>query len=335
MKILVTGASGFIGSFIVDEALDRGYEVWAAVRGSSSRKYLSDSRIRFINLDFGSSESLGEQLASFAADNGRWDYIVHAAGVTKCLNSGDFMRINYEGTKNFVEALDKCGILPECFIYLSSLSIFGPIREQQPYTPIAEDDIPRPNTAYGKSKLAAEQFIKSFTGLKYVILRPTGVYGPRERDYFKMAQSIKNNVDFSVGYKPQLITFIYVKDLVKAIYLAIDKKVAGRCYFVSEPQGYDSRTFSDYIQAELGKKFVLHIKAPLWVLKAVSLCAEAISRITGIPSTLNSDKYKIMKQRNWMCDTEPLQRELGFSIDYPLDLGTKEIISWYKKEKWL
>lgn len=335
MKILVTGASGFIGSFIVDEALERGYEVWAAVRGSSSRKYLSDSRIRFINLDFASSESLSEQLSSFAADNGRWDYIVHAAGVTKCLNADDFMRINYEGTKNFVEALNKCGILPESFIYLSSLSIFGPIREQQPYSPITEDDVPCPNTAYGKSKLAAEEFIKNFQGLKYVIMRPTGVYGPRERDYFKMAQSIKNNVDFSVGYKPQLITFIYVKDLVKAIYLAIDKKVSGRCYFVSEPQGYDSRTFSDYIQAELGKKFVLHIKAPLWVLKTVSLCAEAISRISGIPSTLNSDKYKIMKQRNWMCDTEPLQRELGFSIDYPLDLGTKEIISWYKKEKWL
>ena len=335
MKILVTGASGFIGSFIVDEALERGYEVWAAVRASSSRKYLSDSRIRFINLDFASSESLSEQLSSFAADNGRWDYIVHAAGVTKCLNADDFMRINYEGTKNFVEALNKCGILPESFIYLSSLSIFGPIREQQPYSPITEDDVPCPNTAYGKSKLAAEEFIKNFQGLKYVIMRPTGVYGPRERDYFKMAQSIKNNVDFSVGYKPQLITFIYVKDLVKAIYLAIDKKVSRRCYFVSEPQGYDSRTFSDYIQAELGKKFVLHIKAPLWVLKTVSLCAEVISRISGIPSTLNSDKYKIMKQRNWMCDTEPLQRELGFSIDYPLDLGTKEIISWYKKEKWL
>ena len=83
MKILVTGASGFIGSFIVEEGLSRGYEVWAGVRGSSSRKYLQDKRINFINLNFEDSDKLREQLSAFAAENGRWDYVVHAAGVTK------------------------------------------------------------------------------------------------------------------------------------------------------------------------------------------------------------------------------------------------------------
>ncbi len=335
MKILVTGASGFIGSFIVEEGLSRGYEVWAGVRGSSSRKYLQDKRIHFINLDFDDSSKLRGQLTAFAAENGKWDYIIHAAGVTKCLDSSDFMRVNCEGTKNFIEALNACGIIPERLLYLSSLSVYGPVREQQPYKPILESDVPCPNTAYGKSKLAAEQYIKSCDGLQYVIFRPTGVYGPRERDYFKMAQSINSHIDFSVGYKPQIITFIYVKDLVKAIYAAIDKGVAGRCYFVSEPQGYDSRSFSDYIQEELGKKFVLHIKAPLWVLKIISGCAEAVSRLTGKPSTLNSDKYNIMKQRNWLCDTTAIEKDLDFSIDYPLQKGTKEMIIWYKKEKWL
>jgi UDP-glucose 4-epimerase len=161
------------------------------------------------------------------------------------------------------------------------------------------------------------------------------VYGPRERDYFKMAQSINGHIDFSVGYKPQVITFIYVKDLVKAIYSAIGATIYNRCYFVSEPRGYDSRSFSDYIQAELDKRFVLHIKAPLWVLRCVSVCAEFFSRLTGKASTLNGDKYKIMKQRNWLCDTTPIEKELGFTIDYTLQQGTKEMIAWYKKEKWL
>lgn len=335
MKILVTGASGFIGSFIVEEGLSRGYEVWAGVRGSSSRKYLQDKRINFINLNFEDSDKLREQLSAFAAENGRWDYVVHAAGVTKCLNPDDFMRINCGGTKKFIDTLHACNILPERFIYLSSLSIFGPVREQQPYEPILDSDTPCPNTAYGKSKLAAEEYIKSCDWLQYVIFRPTGVYGPRERDYFKMAQSINSHVDFSVGYKPQIITFIYVADLVKAIYAAIDKGVSGRCYFVSEPRGYDSRSFSDYIQKELGKKFVLRIKAPLWLLKVISVCAENISRLTKKPSTLNSDKYNIMKQRNWLCDTTPIEKELDFTIDYPLQKGTEEIIKWYKKEKWL
>ena len=335
MKILVTGASGFIGSFIVEEGLSRGYEVWAGVRGSSSRKYLQDKRINFINLNFEDSDKLREQLSAFAAENGRWDYVVHAAGVTKCLNPDDFMRINCGGTKKFIDTLHACNILPERFIYLSSLSIFGPVREQQPYEPILDSDTPCPNTAYGKSKLAAEEYIKSCDWLQYVIFRPTGVYGPRERDYFKMAQSINSHVDFSVGYKPQIITFIYVADLVKAIYAAIDKGVSGRCYFVSESRGYDSRSFSDYIQKELGKKFVLRIKAPLWLLKVISVCAENISRLTKKPSTLNSDKYNIMKQRNWLCDTTPIEKELDFTIDYPLQKGTEEIIKWYKKEKWL
>lgn len=335
MKILVTGASGFIGSFIVEEGLARGYEVWAAVRGSSSRKYLKDERINFINLNFEDAGELQRQLSAFAAENGGWDYVVHAAGVTKCLDSNDFMRVNYAGTKNLVDALIKCNIVPERFIYLSSLSIFGPVREKQPYTPILDTDVPQPNTVYGMSKLAAEEYIKGCKQLKYIILRPTGVYGPRERDYFKMAQSINGHIDFSVGYKPQVITFIYVKDLVKAIYSAIGATIYNRCYFVSEPRGYDSRSFSDYIQAELGKGFVLHIKAPLWVLRCVSVCAEFLARLTGKASTLNGDKYKIMKQRNWLCDTTPIEKELGFTIDYTLQQGTKEMIAWYKKEKWL
>lgn len=335
MKILVTGASGFIGSFLVDEALARGSEVWAGVRNNSSRAYLQDERIKFINLDFGNRERLKEQLAAFAAEHGRWDYIIHAAGVTKCIDSRDFMRVNYKGTVNFIEALKECGIMPARFIYLSSLSIYGPVREEQPYSPILASDTPCPNTAYGASKLAAEEYIKNCHGLQYVIFRPTGVYGPRERDYFKMVQSIAGHVDFSVGYKPQVITFIYVKDLVKAIYMAIDKGVSNRCYFVSEPRGYDSRSFSDYIQTELGTRCVLRIKAPLWVLKVVSTCAEAFSRLTKKASTLNSDKYNIMKQRNWLCDTAPIEKDLGFFIDYPLEKGTKEMIEWYKKEKWI
>lgn len=335
MKILVTGASGFIGSFIVEEGLERGLDVWAGVRGSSSRKLLADNRINFIELDFLNKDRLAEQLKAFKAVHGAWDYVVHAAGVTKCLDKDDFYRVNYEGTRNLVDALAGMGMQPRKFIYMSSLSIYGPQHEEMPYLPITDSDVPAPNTVYGKSKLLAERYIQENVAFPYVILRPTGVYGPRERDYFQMAVSIKNHVDFSVGYRPQVITFIYVKDLVKAVYLSIEKPVDGRCYFVSDPQGYDSRAFSDLIQRELGIRRVLHIKAPLWLLRVISLCAGWLSRLTGKPATLNGDKYKIMKQRNWLCDTTPIERELGFTIDYPLEAGVKESINWYKKEKWL
>lgn len=335
MKVLVTGASGFIGSFIVERGLEKGYSVWAGMRGGSSRRFLTDERTNFVELDFSSKERLMAQLRDFKAAHGAWDYIVHAAGVTKCLDKKEFFRVNYEGTRNFVDALAATGMQPKKFIYLSSLSIFGPLHEEQPYTPITESDIPAPNTAYGESKILAERYIMEHAAFPYIILRPTGVYGPRERDYFQMAVSIKNHVDFAVGYKPQVITFIYVKDLVKAVYLAIESRVENRCYFVSEPRGYDSRAFSDLIQREMGIGHVLHIKAPIWLLRVISACAEWLSHLSGKPSTLNGDKYKIMKQRNWLCDTSPIEKELGFSIDYPLDRGVKEMIEWYKQEKWL
>ena len=154
MKILVTGASGFIGSFIVEEALRRGMETWAAVRGSSKRDFLQDERIHFIELNLSSQQQLEEQLHGH-----QFDYVVHAAGVTKCLNSQDFYKINTEGTKNLVRALINLQMPLKRFVYISSLSIFGAIREQQPYKEILESDTPQPNTDYGRSKLQAEQWL--------------------------------------------------------------------------------------------------------------------------------------------------------------------------------
>lgn len=335
MRILITGASGFIGSFIVEKGLELGYEVWAGIRKSSSRRYLSDERINFIDLNLEDKDELCNQLSRFTSKNNKWDYVIHAAGATKCIDSKEFMRVNFDGTKNLVDALIELDMCPKQFIYLSSLSVMGPAREEQPYQPIMDSDPAEPNTAYGKSKLMAEAYIRSIDDFPYVIMRPTGVYGPRERDYYQMAVSIKNHIDFSVGYKPQVITFIYVKDLVKAIYLSIEKGVTRRSYFVSESCGYNSRAFSDYIQREMGVKNVLHIKAPLWFLKIISFCAEWLSRISGKPSTLNCDKYNIMKQRNWLCDTSEIEKQLGFTADYNLERGTAETIKWYKENKWL
>ena len=161
-KILVTGASGFIGSFLVEGGLEKGMQVWAGIRKTSSRKYLQDKRICFAELDFANPQTLESQLARHKDEHGGWDYIIHCAGVTKCLDRTDFDKGNYLSTKNFIETLMKLDMVPKRFIFISSLSIFGPIREKD-YTDIREEDTPVPNTAYGISTLKTEQFI---TGLK-------------------------------------------------------------------------------------------------------------------------------------------------------------------------
>ena len=154
MKILITGASGFIGSFIVEEALKKGFDTWAAVRKSSSKEYLKDERINFIELNLSSKAQLIEQLRGHD-----FDYVVHAAGVTKCLNKQDFHRINTEGTKNIIDAILELQMPLKRFVFVSSLSVFGAIKEQQPYDEIRETDIPQPNTEYGRSKLAADAYL--------------------------------------------------------------------------------------------------------------------------------------------------------------------------------
>ena len=329
-NILITGATGFIGGFIVDEALRRNMNVWVMLRKSSSRQWLSDSRIRFLEANLSSEDDLVEKMHDL-----QFDYVVHAAGVTKSLHSEDFRRVNVAGTKNLVNALLRLKMPLKKFIYLSSLSVFGPVREQQPYTEILETDEPQPNTEYGKSKLEAERWLESIGGLPVVFLRPTGVYGPRERDYFLMAKSIKAHTDFAVGFKPQDITFVYVLDVVQAIFLAIDKGEPGRKFFLSDGQVYRSSAFSDLIRKELGNPWWIRITAPLWLLRIITFCGEYIGRLTGKVTALNNDKYHIMKQRNWRCDISPARRELGFEPKYQLEEGVRLTIQWYKENHWL
>lgn len=339
MTILITGASGFIGSFIVEEALRQGHEVWAAIRPTSSRRYLRDGRIHFLELDFSSAEILSRQLreARPLLPGGRWDYVVHAAGATKCLRREGFFQANTTGTENLVWSLVGEEMTPRRFVFLSSLSVFGAVREkEQPYAPIRLTDTPRPNTAYGQSKLQAEQFLMHMHQMHrfpVVILRPTGVYGPRERDYMLMAKSIMQHIDFSVGFRRQDITFIYVHDVVSAVFLALETPgVEGKAYFLSDGEVYSSRRFSDLLQQYLGQRWVLHLKSPLWLLRLICTLSGMLSRWRGVPTTLNMDKYHILSQRNWQCDIEPTRRDLGFAPQWPLEKGVRETVEWYLSE---
>ena len=335
-SILITGASGFIGSFLVERGLEAGMNVWAALRATSSRKYLTDGRTQFIELDLGHDERLREQLKAHAEQHGPFDYVIHAAGATKCRRPEDFQKTNAEGTLRLALSLLETGVLRPGgrFVFLSSLSVCGPVHEID-FEPITENDTPLPNTAYGRSKLQAERYLADVPGLNYVVLRPTGVYGPRERDYFMMAKSIRQHVDFAVGFRPQVLTFIYVADLVEAAYLALDHGPRGAVYPLSDGRQYTSRTFSDLLQLELGVKRVVHVTAPLWVLWLVSCIAGKAAALLGRTSTLNLDKYRIMRQRNWKCSIEAARRDLGYRPQWPLTRGVRAAVEWYKAEGWL
>ena len=336
-RLLVTGASGFIGSFMVERALEKGFDVWAGIRSTSSRRYLQDERIHFIELDYANVDHLHNQLLDFKReqDGQGWDYIIHCAGATKCPNKEVFYQVNFVGTRNFVDELMRCQMVPRQFIFLSSLGAWGPQHERMPHQPITTDDEPQPNTAYGISKLCVEEYLKDAERFPWVVFRPTGVYGPRDKDYLLMVQGIQRGFDFALGFKHQDITFIYVRDLVKAVFLAIEKEVTERAYFVTDGDVHTSKDFSQLVKQALDKRFVIRLTAPLWLGRVACSIGSLYSRLTGKAVTLNNDKYRILSQRNWLCDTEPLVSELGFKADYDLARGTRETIAWYLAEGWL
>lgn len=334
IRILITGASGFIGSFLVEKAIDKGFETWAGIRESSSREYLKDSRIHFVDFNFSDKDKLTQQLKDFASEHGKFDFIVHNAGITKSINVDDFDKVNYQYTRNFIEALQAADVVPQKFLLMSSLSSYG-VGDEINYSPIKLTDIPHPNTAYGVSKLKAEQFLQSTTDFPYMILRPTGVYGPREKDYYLMLKTVKSGLDVGAGFKSQHLTFIYVKDLVQAVFLALESPLTNKHYFVADGNVYTDKEYTNLVKEVLKKKHVLNIKVPLWLLKGISVIAEDISKITKKPSTLNRDKFKIMKQRNWECDIAPLISDLGFSPEYNLEKGLQESVEWYQENEWL
>lgn len=332
-RILVVGAGGFAGGFMVSEGLRRGYEVWAGVRATTSRKWLTDERIHFIEFDFDKSYTIADRLKTALPAGEKWDYIVYNLGATKVVRYLDFNRINYEYLRDFLNALKIAEMVPEKFLYMSSLSAMGP-KDEKGYSPITEDMIPTPNTRYGSSKLKAEVCLLS-SGVPYIIFRATGIYGPRDHDYFLMFESIKKGVDFSVGFRKQMLTFIYVEDLARAVYDALEKSPTGEIYHISEPRAYTQKEFRKISASEIGKRVVLPVRVPVWGLKMVSWVAEKIGMLRRQPSTLNSDKYHIMKQRNWNVDITKAVEGFGFSPEVPLSEGVKKSVSWYKEEGWL
>ncbi len=332
--LLVVGAGGFIGGFIVAEGLRRGFDVYACVRESTSRRYLSDPAIHFVVLDYDNSDTLGQQLAAAAPGHKPWDYIIYNLGATKAARFSDFNRVNYQYLRDFADALEDENLVPSKFLFMSSLSALGPVAEDGCYAPIDNRAVPEPNTRYGLSKIKAETFLETRRSLPWIIFRPTGVYGPHELDYLMMVKCIDSHFDFGVGYKKQMLTFIYVDDLVAAMFdaLASDKTLHKK-YIISEPKAYTQKEFRTIVAKALGRKFVVPVKLPMWAVYAVSTVAEKIGALTLKPSTLNRDKFRIMKQRNWNCSVDDAVADFGFTARFPLERGIAETVKAYLESK--
>ncbi len=323
-KILITGASGFIGGFLVEYALNQGYETYAGIRKSSSKEYLQDPRIQFCYLDFENKEQLGDIL-----EKNKFNYIIHNAGVTKAKEESTYFKVNETYLINFISVIKDRKIALKKFISISSLAAYGPAE----YTPdgiVKEDTIPHPVTAYGRSKLAGEKHLKSTTDIPYNIIRPTAVYGPREKDFSTVYQIVNKGMELLIGFKKQQLTFIYVDDLVRAIFTVMKQAKTGKNYFIADGDHYSGEAFHGVIKDCLKKK-TLKIKLPIFAVSILAQISETISMVTGKYPALNKEKVNELKCQSWSCDVAPLKEDFNFVPQFDLNRGMETTILWNKK----
>jgi len=329
-KILITGANGFIGSHLTEEALQHGYKVYAGVRKPSDLTYIKNLPVTFVEMDFSDKEKLRQTMKQY----GRFNYIIHNAGITKSCKQETFDEVNYGYTKHFIESLHETNLVPDKFIYMSSLAAIGPGNEST-FEPVNNNTEPHPVSHYGAAKLKTERYIRSLNKFPHLIFRPTGVYGPRDKDYLVVFKNIKHGLETYVGTKNQHLTFLFIKDLTRLIIDSLGSRVFNKSYFVSDLKHYTTIEFSAIIKKELNTSAIALV-FPELLAKPIAFLNEKLSCIfLRKAPTLNRDKFRELIMKNWLCDSSALVDDFGFEPEFDLEKGIHYTIQWYKNQKLL
>lgn len=331
--ILITGSSGFIGSFLVDEASKRNMNVYAGIRKGSNTKYLAHQNIHIVEFDFSSTIKVSNLLREIEEKEGSIDYIIHNAGITKAKNKQEYIEVNTNYTSNFIFAICNSLKCTPKFIYMSSLAAYGP---GNPLTlePVNNSSTPAPVSKYGKSKLMAEKHIISQNVIPWLIIRPTAVYGPREKEIFTIFNMVNKGFQPGIKNNCQRLSFIYVKDLVSAIIDLTLSSNINKAYFISDGTTYTNKEFGEHIKDILRRK-TFKISLTPKTMKLIAYILELIYRFKGETPGFNREKVDEMTENNWICDIQPLDVDIGFKPNYDLKKGIAETITWYEKEGWL
>ncbi len=320
MKALVTGASGFIGSYLVETLKKRGHEVTCLARRSSNLKWIEHLGLKYIICDLSDVESHADEIAGF-------DYIFHVAGLTKALCERDYFEANADCTKKLIRVVAERSAGLKRFIYLSSLAAIGPSRNGGA---VKEDSPPLPVSQYGRSKLEGEKAVLQYRSkCPVTIIRPPAVYGPRDTDLFFMFKMINKGIFPFWG--SCMYSLLYVEDLVEGIVLAAESKEAeGETFFLSDDMVYTNDAIAAEISSAIGVK-ATKIRVPRTLLPLLAFLGQKIDK-KGI---INRDRINDFRYSNWTCDSSKARDELGFRSRITLREGIKWTADWYKIHRWL
>jgi nucleoside-diphosphate-sugar epimerase len=324
-KVLITGASGFIGRHLVEEALYRNMEVYAGVRASSSKTHLSDPRINFFPFDMDRPEQVYRELKMFQAEMGGFQYVIHNAAVTVPKDVSEFFSGNADFTREFARMLMETQQGLRKFVFMSSIASIGP-GDPVTMAPIDEKHARRPVTPYGHSKLLAERYIHEIEALPYIILRPTGVYGPGDMKFvLRVIGLLKRGVELTIGPADQLASYVHADDLAHLTMEACVSKVQREDFNISDGRFYSQREFNLYLKKALGKR-TLAIRIPTRAVVATGYAAFHVGRITNRPIRLSHLKMQELTARNWKVDIAKAKEMMGYKPNFDLESGLKNVV---------
>jgi len=324
LRALVTGATGFIGSHLVEELLRRGFDVRCLVRPTSDTRFLETLGVELVRGDFGDAGSLVPAVSGA-------DHVFHLAAALTALDWETYRAANVGATENLLQACLAANPGLKRFVFVSSIGAAGPSEKGRART---EDDASAPISDYGRSKLLAEEAVLRYSRrFPVVIIRPPNVVGPRQREIAEAINLIRKRIMPVLGTGEPQTSLCYVGDVVEALILAAGHPAAaGRTYFLADPRPYSWMEVNHALARALGVRGPF-LKIPYRVQLLAAALSEAAARMAKKRPRLIRDYVKAARFRYWIYDASRIRRELGFETKTGLEEAVSRTVAWYRARK--
>jgi nucleoside-diphosphate-sugar epimerase len=312
-RVLVTGATGFLGSHITEVLVQHGFTVRCTVRPSSSLKWLENLELEKVNVNFSDEASL--QTACQGVD-----VVIHNAGITRAKNDAEFFEVNTHATEKLAKAAIKAKV--SRFIFISSLEARGP------------DGFTTAISAYGKSKLGAEHRLANLQNdIEMILLRPAGVYGPRDTDLLTLFQLAKYGF-LTVPATDGRLQPVHARDVAEAVLATINGKAQVGPFDISEANTYSWQDMGQMMEVAMQRKLRV-IRIPREIFLGAGYTSETVNKLLNQAPKLDRRRAKSLAYYTYTCDTTPFKEAFGWQARISLQDGLTETAQWYKKQGWL
>lgn len=319
MRILVTGANGFVGSALCARLLMEGIAVHAAVRSPSSAPPTSPMLQPFTVGEIGQEMNWEAALKEVSV-------VIHLAARVHMMSDDavdplhEFLKINHDATANLARQAAASGV--KRFIYLSSIKVNGEYAGRE--APFKETDAPNPQDPYAISKLSAEEALRAIsseTGMEVVIVRPPLVYGPKVKANFaKLLKLVDKGIPLPLGRVENQRSLVFVGNLCDALLqCALNPAAVGRTYLISDGE--------DVSSAELVRNIAFALNRPVRLLPIPVIMMRTAARLLGKRAAVERLTQSLVVDNSSIC------RELAWSPPYTLAQGLQLTADWYRSCK--